>query len=113
MDSPDSYRGKFPFLFHFTQMCFVYILQSEVDNSFYVGFTQDPLKRLEFHNDPEVNKGVTRHKIPWKYFHKIKTRNKSSAIKIEKHIKRMKSQSYLDNLKKYPEMSVKLLKKYS
>jgi putative endonuclease len=94
-------------------MLFVYIIQSEVDNSFYVGFTKDLAMRLEFHNDPERNIGVTRHKIPWRYFHTIKTPCKSIAIKIEKHIKRMKSHSYIINLKKYPEMSEKLLKKYS
>ncbi len=94
-------------------MYFVYIIQSDTDNSFYVGFTQDLEKRLDFHNDPEMNKGVTRHKIPWKYFFVLKTTNKTTAIKIEKHIKRMKSQLYIANLKKYPEMGEKLLKKYS
>jgi len=94
-------------------MCFVYIIQSEVDDSFYVGFTQDLIKRLEFHNDPETNQGVTRLKMPWRYFYVLETNNKSIAIKIERHIKRMKSKSYILNLKKYPEMSEKLLKKYS
>jgi putative endonuclease len=60
-----------------------------------------------------MNNGNTRHKIPWRYFHVIETPNKSIAIKIEKHIKRMKSKSYIINLTKYPEMSEKLLKKYS
>jgi putative endonuclease len=31
---------------------------------------------------------------------------------IEKHIKAMKSKKYIENLIKYPEMSVKLLQKY-
>ena len=51
--------------------------------------------------------------MPWRYFFTIRVPDKSTAIKIEKHIKRMKSQSYILNLKKYPEMSEKLLKKYS
>jgi len=29
---------------------FIYILQSEKDNSFYIGFSEHPLKRLEKHN---------------------------------------------------------------
>ena len=94
-------------------MYFFYIIQSKIDHSFYVGHTQDLKQRLEFHNDPQLNQGVTRHKIPWKYFFSLETPDKSIAIKIEKHIKRMKSHRYISNLKKYPEMSEKLLKKYS
>ncbi len=101
------------FLSPFPAMCFVYIIQSEADDTFYVGYTRNLSERLDFHNDPKINSGVTRHKIPWKYFYTLKAPNCKVAIKIEKHIKRMKSQSYINNLKKYPEMGQKLLKKYS
>ncbi len=42
---------------------FVYILQSEVDSSFYKGFTENPIKRLAQHNAGEMN--YTSKKIPW------------------------------------------------
>jgi putative endonuclease len=113
MDSPDSYRGKFPLLFHSCKMYFVYVIQSEIDNSFYVGHTQDLAKRLEFHNDPTLNLGVTRYKMPWRYFFVLETNTKTTAIKIEKHIKQMKSRVYITNLEKYPEIGENLLKKYS
>jgi putative endonuclease len=32
--------------------------------------------------------------------------------KIEKHIKRMKSKTFIENLKKYPELIEKLKRKY-
>jgi putative endonuclease len=35
------------------------------------------------------------------------------AHKIENHIKKMKSKKYIENLKKYPEISLRLLQKYS
>jgi len=35
------------------------------------------------------------------------------AGKIEIHIKKMKSKKYIQDLKKYPEIAQKLLKKYS
>ena len=94
-------------------MCFVYIIQSEVDDSFYVGYSMDLKIRLVFHNDPAKNQGITRHKIPWRIFYALKTPNRTTAIKIERHIKRMKSKSYIENLRKYPEIGEKLLKKYS
>jgi putative endonuclease len=89
------------------------VIQTDIDDSFYVGHTQNLEKRLEYHNDFDLNEGVTRLKIPWKYYFILETHSKSSAIKIEKHIKRMKSQAYIVNLKKYPELGEKLLKKYS
>ena len=111
--APIAIGGSFLHYFQVAELYFVYIIQSEVDRSFYIGFTQNLIKRLELHNDSELNQGVTRHKIPWRYFFTIRVPDKSTAIKIEKHIKRMKSQSFILNLKKYPEMSEKLFKKYS
>ncbi len=35
------------------------------------------------------------------------------AGKIENHIKKMKSKKYIKDLKKYPEIAQKLIKKYS
>ena len=43
---------------------YVYILQSLKDHSYYKGFTENPLLRLERHNNGESS--YTRNKIPWK-----------------------------------------------
>jgi putative endonuclease len=112
MDSPDSYRGKFPKLIPL-QMCFVYVITSSIDDSYYVGSTQNLEERLRYHNDPIINTGVTRLKIPWSYSFVLQTPSKTVALKIERHIKRMKSRNFISNLIKYPELGEKLLKKYS
>ena len=49
-------------------MCFVYVIQSEKDDSFYIGKTNDLNRRLQFHNSEKENAGVTRLKIPCNYF---------------------------------------------
>lgn len=94
-------------------MNYVYIIQSKLDKSFYIGKTSNLEKRLIFHNSIELNVGITRRKIPWEYYHILEMEDALTAARIERHIKRMKSRKYIENLKKYPEMTEKLLKKYS
>ena len=77
-------------------MYFTYILQSEVDKSFYIGYTSDLQKRLSGHNA-----GMSRYtskKAPWKivYFESFET--KSEAIKRELFLKRQKSRELLIRL---------------
>jgi len=48
----------------FMEQYYVYIIQSEVDGSFYKGFTIDYLKRLAAHNAGLST--YTSRKIPWK-----------------------------------------------
>ena len=94
-------------------MPYVYIIQSQLDLSFYTGKTFDLHKRLIWHNSKKLNKGVTKNKIPWNYFYTLETKNIIVAGKIENHIKQMKSRKYIQNLQKYPELGEKLLRKYS
>ena len=49
-------------------MYYVYVIESELDGSFYIGKTSDLKSRLEFHNSVELNKGITKRKIPWDYY---------------------------------------------
>ena len=91
----------------------VYVIQSEFDISFYIGKTSDLTKRLLYHNSPQMNVGITKRKIPWHYYYVLEVENSALAGKIENHIKRMKSRSYIMNLKKYPEIGEKLIEKYS
>ncbi|QBA63131.1 GIY-YIG nuclease family protein [Muriicola soli] len=94
-------------------MYYVYVIQSGLDDSFYIGKTSNLEERLLFHNTPELNKGITKRKIPWKYFFILEIGDLRLAGKIENHIKRMKSRKYIQDLKKYPEITQKLIKKYS
>mgnify|MGYP001608013222 FL=1 len=45
-------------------MFYVYILQSEIDKSLYIGYTPDLKQRLPKHNKKQVTS--TKDKAPWK-----------------------------------------------
>ncbi|MDC6387695.1 GIY-YIG nuclease family protein [Maribacter sp. PR1] len=94
-------------------MHYVYIIQSFMDKSFYIGKTSNLETRLIFHNNVELNTGVTRRKIPWQYFFTLPVDNALIAGKIENHIKKMKSRQYIKNLVKHPEMGKTLIKRFS
>ncbi len=74
----------------------VYILQSEIDKSYYVGWTSDIETRIAKHNSGETN--YTRTKMPWKIVYTEDYYDKASAIKRENEIKRYKSHKYIEKL---------------
>lgn len=45
-------------------LCYVYILESLRDYSYYKGITSEPIRRLERHNNGESV--YTRVKVPWR-----------------------------------------------
>ena len=67
---------------------FVYILKSELDNSFYVGQTANLKERLSRHNKG-YNRS-TRLKRPWKIIYYETYKSRSEAMKLEKRIKSWK-----------------------
>ena len=74
-------------------MFYLYILQSLKDNSFYIGVTHNLEKRIEFHN-----KGLQRYtkkKVPWKLVYYEIYKDKTSALKREREIKKKKSRKYI------------------
>ena len=77
-------------------MFFVYILKSEVDESFYIGQTNDLKKRLKFHN-LGFSKYTSRKK-PWvvAYFEKYETRK--DAIKRERFLKKQRNREFYNSL---------------
>lgn len=77
-------------------MFIVYILQSEKDNSYYVGYTSNIDVRLSFHN--EGLSQYTSAKRPWRVAYQESFESKSEAIKREKFIKRQKSRQYIESL---------------
>ncbi|MFD0932453.1 GIY-YIG nuclease family protein [Psychroflexus salinarum] len=90
----------------------VYILFSEKLNRFYIGYTSNIDQRLEFHQQAESHK-FTSNANDWELFLKVECESKTQALAVENHIKRMKSKVYIQNLKIYPEMRIKLLDKYN
>ena len=91
----------------------VYILYSLAADKYYIGVSKDVQKRIEMHNDALIEGAYTQIAKDWSLFFQIDCNNKSQALKIEKHIKKMKSRVYIENLKKYPNISKKLLLRYS
>ncbi len=75
---------------------FTYILQSEKDNSFYIGQTNDIDERLRQHN--EGMSKYTSRKRPWKvvYFEVFETRER--AIQRESFLKKQRNRSFYKRL---------------
>jgi putative endonuclease len=71
---------------------FVYILQSEWDGSYYIGYTNNLEERINRHNRGRSQ--YTKTKIPWKLIYHEVFNSKSEAMRREREIKRMKSREY-------------------
>ncbi len=90
-----------------------YILFSPSLQSSYIGITQLEINnRLEKHTLHLYGIKYTSKTNDWEVFLEISCSNISQSIKIEKHLKSMKSKVYIENLKKYPEMIQKILDKF-
>ena len=94
-------------------MHYVYILYSLQYDKFYIGQTHDIEARLAKHNSSFYKNKYTSFTDDWEYFWFESCSSKEISLLIEKHIKKMKSRKYIQNLKKYPEIFEKLLNKYS
>ena len=90
----------------------VYIIYSHHLKRFYIGETSDFENRLEQHNLGFYYNAYTKKANDWEKFLLLECSNKSHALKIEKYIKKMKSVTFIKNLKKYPELVQKLKEKY-
>lgn len=65
---------------------YVYILKSLIDQSYYKGFTEDPIIRLKRHNNGESK--YTRTKMPWQLVYVQSFESKREALQREKHLKK-------------------------
>jgi putative endonuclease len=75
---------------------FVYILESERDGRFYIGWTSDDPTRMTAHNEGRVK--ATRYLRPWRLVFVEEHPSATDARKREWQLKRMKSRSYLKAL---------------
>ena len=92
-------------------MSFVYILYSKGLEKYYIGETLDLEERIKQHNSGFYETGYTKQVSDWELFCSITCKDRTQARKIEAHIKKMKSKAYIQNLKKYPEISERLKNK--
>jgi putative endonuclease len=74
----------------------MYILKSEVDDSFYTGQCQNIQERVRRHNNGYTKS--TTAKIPWKLVYYEPYRTRREAIRREIQIKREKSRKYIFEL---------------
>jgi putative endonuclease len=65
---------------------FVYIIQSEIDGSYYKGYSENPLLRLKRHNNGETHS--TCHLCPWKLVYVETVATKTAALVREKNLKK-------------------------
>lgn len=65
---------------------YVYILQSELDRSYYKGFTLNPIIRLAQHNAGEMK--YTSTKMPWQLVYVEQFENKRDALIRERNLKK-------------------------
>jgi putative endonuclease len=93
-------------------MASVYILYSQRGGKYYIGCTNDIDQRIHYHTSKEFVNSFTAKYSEWELFYEIPSLSITTARKIEAHIKRMKSTVYLRNLKKFPEMTQRLILKY-
>ena len=96
-----------------TTKYFVYILFSNALNKYYIGQSENVEERIKLHLQKTFPSAFTKIASDWEVFLVIPCNSRAHALQIEKHIKKMKSKVYIENLKNYPEMIEKLLLKYN
>jgi putative endonuclease len=74
----------------------VYILYSQSKDKYYIGYSQNPSERLLEHNAGATTS--TRPGIPWIMVYTEECADKTTAIKRENAIKKMKSRKYIEKL---------------
>jgi putative endonuclease len=75
---------------------YVYILQSLVDDSYYIGYTESIEKRLYEHNN-----GLSKYtsgKMPWSLVYSEAFDSKTVALKREKFLKKQKNSQFYQRL---------------
>ena len=81
-------------------MYYVYVLQSELDSNFYVGYTRDLKLRFEQHQKGVVES--TEHRRPLKLIYYEACLSQEDATKREKYLKKYHGRMFLKNrLKSY------------
>ncbi len=70
----------------------VYIIESQLDGTFYIGYSKNIEKRLEGHNRGQSK--FTKSKGPWKLVYSESFENKADALRRERFLKRQKNRGF-------------------
>lgn len=76
-------------------MYYTYVLESEIDNKLYIGFTDNLRRRFEKHNSGKVKS--TKSRRPFKLVYYEACLNKEKAVKREKYFKTGYGKNFLKN----------------
>ena len=93
-------------------MASVYFLYSNTLNRYYIGSCKDLSYRIDQHINKDFTNAFTAKVQDWTLYFYIDELEYKQARMIEQHIKKMKSSTYVKNLKQYPEIIKKLIEKY-
>ena len=74
----------------------VYILKSQNSGKYYIGSSENPQRRLEFHNS--IEKGFTSRYRPWEIVFNKEFSDIHTAQMIERKIKSWKSKIMIEKL---------------
>jgi putative endonuclease len=79
-------------------MYYIYLLESETSGNYYIGYSEDPYRRLIEHNNSPHNTYTSKHR-PWHLAAIFECSTiEGEAMKMEKYIKKQKSRNLLEKL---------------
>lgn len=79
--------------FFISMKYFLYILQSEIRETYYMGSSDDPLRRTGYHNSE--SKGYTRRYRPWRLVFTYGFETREDAMQAEQKVKNWKSKKMI------------------
>ncbi|MBW6535545.1 MAG: GIY-YIG nuclease family protein [Mariniphaga sp.] len=71
-------------------------MQSELDESFYIGYSSNLEQRLQYHNSGKSR--YTSKKMPWKLVYTENFETRSEALKREKFLKKQRNREFYKKL---------------
>ncbi|WP_299529767.1 GIY-YIG nuclease family protein [Ulvibacterium sp.] len=77
-------------------MYVVYILQSDLDGSYYIGQTENLERRLTYHNSGKSR--YTSRKLPWKVVYDEAYKTRKEAIHRERFLKNQRNRKFYEAL---------------
>ena len=97
--------------FYLSIMYFIYFIYSEKYDIYYVGFSDDPERRVVEHNT-NPRRSFTQKFRPWVLKIYLPVNDKrGDALKVERFIKRQKSRRLITNIINHPEIFKDIIKK--
>jgi len=77
-------------------MFWIYILKSRKTGCYYIGQTENIIKRLDEHNNRKSR--FTKSGVPWELVHSEKFFTRAEVMKREKYLKSLKKRKAIENI---------------